>query len=134
MPPDSSNEELRPHLWPIVREIIKTAIENQQNLIVEGCYIPIDYKNDFEDYYLEHISFICLIFSRSYIENHYDQILAYENVIEQRAKAGNHLGREQFLSENLENLALCRRYARNYVLFEQGDYERILEDWLRSVN
>lgn len=25
-------------LWPIVREMVKTAIENGQNLIVEGCY------------------------------------------------------------------------------------------------
>jgi hypothetical protein len=32
------------YLWPIVREMIKTAIENDQNLIVEGCYIPLTGK------------------------------------------------------------------------------------------
>ena len=36
--------ELTPYLWSIVKEMIKTAIENRQNLIVEGCYIPFDWK------------------------------------------------------------------------------------------
>lgn len=31
---------LEQYLWPILREIIKTAIENEQNLIIEGAYIP----------------------------------------------------------------------------------------------
>ena len=30
------DDELTEYLWPIVREIIKTAIENRQNLIIEG--------------------------------------------------------------------------------------------------
>ena len=46
--PLSDDNELTEYLWPIVREIIKTAIENKQNLIVEGCYIPFDYEKDFE--------------------------------------------------------------------------------------
>ena len=40
-------EQLTPYLWPIVREIIKTAIENKQNLIVEGCYVPFDWQKIF---------------------------------------------------------------------------------------
>lgn len=32
------DDELVTYLWPIVREMIKTAIENHQNLIVEGIY------------------------------------------------------------------------------------------------
>jgi len=39
--PLSNDSDLTEYLWPIVREIIKTAIENRQNLIVEGCYIPL---------------------------------------------------------------------------------------------
>ena len=49
----SGNAELGPedddalteYLWPIVREIIKTAVENRQDLIVEGCYVPADWRN-----------------------------------------------------------------------------------------
>ena len=40
------DRELEAYLWPILREIIKTAIENRQNLIVEGCYIPFDWEAD----------------------------------------------------------------------------------------
>ena len=31
------DEALTPYLWNITKEIIKTAIENKQNLIIEGC-------------------------------------------------------------------------------------------------
>ena len=43
------DEELTPYLWPVVREMMKTAIENRQNLIVEGCYVPFDWRKDFEE-------------------------------------------------------------------------------------
>ena len=46
--PESDDERLTEYLWPIGREMIKTAIENEQNLIVEGCYIPFDCEKDFE--------------------------------------------------------------------------------------
>ena len=49
--PLSEDERLTEYLWPIVREMIKTAIENKQNLIVEGCYIPFDWSKDFEAEY-----------------------------------------------------------------------------------
>ena len=43
----SGDMKLTEYLWPIVREIIKTAVENRQNLIVEGCYILFDLEKDF---------------------------------------------------------------------------------------
>ena len=51
----NDDNELTAYLWPVVREMIKTAVENKQNLIVEGCYIPFDWKKDFEEKYLEHM-------------------------------------------------------------------------------
>ena len=48
---------LTEYLWPVVREMIKTAVENGQHLIVEGCYIPFDWQQDFHEYYLEHIRY-----------------------------------------------------------------------------
>lgn len=56
----ADDDELTNYLWPIVREMIKTAIENKQNLIVEGCYIPFDWRRDFDEVYLESIKFICI--------------------------------------------------------------------------
>ena len=60
------DDELTEYLWPIVREMIKTAIENKQNLIVEGCYVPAEWRRDFEAEYLSEIRFVCLALSDGY--------------------------------------------------------------------
>ena len=78
------DDELTDFLWPIVREIIKTAIENKQNLIVEGCYIPPDWRKCFDELYLENIKFICLAMTEDYIDKHYDDIIKHESDIESR--------------------------------------------------
>lgn len=65
------DDELIEYLWPIVREIIKTAVENKQNLIVEGCYIPFNWKEDFEENYLSKIKYLCLVMSQDYIKNNF---------------------------------------------------------------
>jgi ribosomal protein S7 len=68
------DEALTPYLWNITREIIKTAVENKQNLIIEGCYIPFDWQKDFSRDYLKNIKYICLIMTEKYIENNFDII------------------------------------------------------------
>ena len=77
----SGNTELTPeddnaltdYLWPIIREMIKTAVENRQNLIVEGCYIPFGWRQDFDEWYLPSIRFICLAMTEKYIEDHFNR-------------------------------------------------------------
>ena len=81
--PEDDNE-LTEYLWPILREIVKTAIENRQNLIVEGCYIPFHWRQDFDERYLPSIRFICLAMSDRYIENHFGEIIGHESEIESR--------------------------------------------------
>ena len=78
------DDALTEYLWPIVREIMKTAIENRQNLIIEGCYIPFGWRQDFEDKYLQNVIFICLAMTGRYIENHFDEIIGHESEIENR--------------------------------------------------
>ena len=70
----ADDQDLEAYLWPIVREIIKTAIENRQNLILEGCYIPSDWKGDFSDEYLNEIRYFCLVMSKNYIKQHFSDI------------------------------------------------------------
>ena len=82
--PMSDDYELTEYLWPIVREMIKTAIENKQNLIVEGCYIPFDWQKDFASDYLENIKYYCLVMSEKYIRNYFADIKKYAKVIENR--------------------------------------------------
>ena len=78
------DDMLTEYLWPIVCEMIKTAIENRQNLIVEGCYVPFDWVNDFEKEYLDNIKYYCLFMSKKYIENNFDNIKKYANAVESR--------------------------------------------------
>ena len=109
------DDQLTEYLWPILREMIKTASENKQNLIIEGCYIPFDWQKDFPESYLEHIRYLCLIMSRQYIENHFSDILAYENVIEQRF-ADTDLTKEDLITENEYNLAQCKKHHLDHIL------------------
>ena len=78
------DDALTDYLWPIVREIIKTAIENEQNLIVEGCYIPFDWRDSFDEQYLPSIRFICLAMSDEYIDSHFEEIKSHSSDIETR--------------------------------------------------
>ena len=78
------DESLTGYLWPIVREIMKTVIENQQNLIVEGCYIPFDWRESFDEQYLQSIRFICLAMSDEYIDTHFEEIKSHGSAIETR--------------------------------------------------
>ena len=118
------DDKLTDYLWPILREMIKTAIENQQNLIVEGCYIPFDWQKDFPESYLEHIRYVCLVMTRQYIETHFDQILAYENVIEQRLTSD--ISQEALIAENEYNLAQCQAYQLPHILIHHNYEEDIL--------
>ena len=108
--PTSDDLDLTAYLWAIVREMIKTAIENKQNLIVEGCYIPFDWEKDFESEYLKNIKYYCLVMSENYIRNHFDAIKQYANVVEQRLDDSN-LNREQLIRDNEKNLLLCEKHG-----------------------
>lgn len=112
--PERDDNDLIAYLWPIVREIIKTNIENKQNLIVEGCYIPFDWKYDFEKTYLNELKYICLIMSERYIKTHFFDIKSNENVIENRIFG--HISQEELIKENDYNLKMCKKYGNKYIL------------------
>lgn len=82
--PESPDSALTDFLWPVVREIVKTCVENGQNLIVEGCYIPFGWEKDFADDYLPYIDYVCLILSEKYIRRNFENIIRHENIIEKR--------------------------------------------------
>ena len=122
--PLSSDEDLTNYLWPIVKEMIKTAIENQQNLIVEGCYIPFDWKKDFDEDYVSHIQCYCLVMSEEYIRKYFDDILKYANVIEQRIDDDCQI--EDVLLEHRNTYALASKHGINLVLID-NEYQVDIE-------
>ena len=115
--PMSADDELTKYLWPIVREMIKTAIENSQNLIVEGCYIPFDFENDFEKEYLDNIRYYCLVMSEDYINNHFSEIKEFASVIENRID-DEWCTLETVLRDNKYILEKAQKYKVNYILID----------------
>lgn len=121
------DDALTDYLWPIVREMVKTAIENGQNLIVEGCYIPFNWRDGFDEDYLRQINCRWLIMTRRYIENHFDEIRERANVIETRLDDSG-LCADTLIRDNERNLERCRQYDCGYVLIDEA-YQIDLEDW-----
>ena len=112
------DDKLTDYLWPIVREMVKTAVENKQNLIVEGCYIPFDWQKDFDKEYLKNIQYVCLVMSRAYIENHFADIQKFASVIEKRLDDSD-LCKEDLIAENERNLSQCLAHDLPYILIDK---------------
>lgn len=112
------DDALTPYLWGIAKEIVKTAIENGQNLIVEGCYIPFNWRDDFDSDYLGHIEFVCLVMTKRYLEKHGDDVSAYGNAIERRLF--DEVDIDELVEENERNLASCRMHDLRHILIDDG--------------
>ena len=115
--PMSDDKKLTEYLWPIVCEMIKTAIENKQNLVVEGCYIPFDWQKDFDSEYLENIKYYCLVMSEEYIRKYFADIKKYANVIESRLD-DEWCTMESVLADNARFLELAKQHNVDCVLIE----------------
>ena len=122
------DDELTEYLWPILREIVKTAIENRQNLIVEGCYIPFHWKQDFDEWYLPSIRFICLAMSERYIENHFGEIIGHESEIESRLVDAD-CTMDVLKADNKSIIDTYQDVGEQIVLID-SDYEQTIEKLL----
>ena len=124
------DDELTSYLWPIVREIIRTAIENRQDLIVEGCYVPFGWRRDLGEEYTPSVRFICLAMTDEYVDAHFDEIADHASDIEARLddswltpeklKADNRAVAEGFLA------------AGEAVTFIDGDYKKTIDALLHG--
>lgn len=119
------DEQLTHYLWSIVKEMIKTAIENGQNMIVEGCYIPFDWKEDFSEDYLKEIRYLCLVMSENYIKTHFADIKNNANAIENRCD--DDYFKEDAIKDNIKYLQGCKQYGCRY--YEISDKYDVDELW-----
>ena len=88
---------------------------------MEGCYIPFDWEKDFEEAYRKEIRYLCLIFSREYIETHFEDIRHHACAIEARLDDSD-LNPQDLIAENERNFALCKQHGCRYLLID-GDYK-----------
>ena len=119
------DDELTAYLWPIVREIVKTAVENGQNLIVEGCYVPADWRKDFDDRYLPSIRCICLAMTEAYIDGHFGEITGHESEIEKRLIESDCTA-EELKKDNRRYIDAFSAAGEEVVLID--DFEKTLAD------
>ena len=105
-------------LWPVVCEMIKTMVENEQNAIIEGCYIPHDWTKSFDEDYLEDIKCVYLIMSEQYIENSFDDIRKYASIIEDRGEDEG-LSKDIIFKNNMYCYEMCEKYDQKYVLIDE---------------
>lgn len=125
------DDQLTLYLWPIVQEIIKTAIENDQNLIIEGCYIPFDWEKDFEPAYKNKIRYVCLILSETYIRKHFCQISKHARIIENRID-DEWYTIDHAIEENARYHAQAKKHRLKTILIED-QYETELENAIRLI-
>lgn len=118
--PDN-DKDLQAYLWPVVREMIKTAIENRQNLIVEGGYIPFGWENGFSEEYRKEIRYYCLVMSQSYIENHFSDIKKHACDIEKRLD-DSWCTKQFVLEENAYYADMCRKHHYPVIWIDK-DYQ-----------
>jgi hypothetical protein len=117
-------KELTDYLWPIVSEMIKTAIENKQNLIVEGCYIPSEWSSSFEDEYLSQIQFVGLAMTDHYIDSHFSDIIEHGSDIESRLDDSD-CTVDWIKSENRSFINEFQ--SKNNLVMIDDDYEKIID-------
>ena len=120
------DDKLTDYLWPVVREMIKTAIENDQDMIIEGCYVPHNWQQNFDEQYQSSIRFICLAFSDDYIEKHFDDIKDKESVVEKRLD-------DDCTMESIkaDNQTFRQRFGQAVTLIED-DYEQAIDSVLND--
>ena len=115
-----------------IEQKLKTAIENDQNMIVEGCYIPREWKESFSDEYLSHIYCTFITMSEDYIRRHFDAIKSKASVIEHRIDD----------ELDMERLIKCSEYFRqdctasgtaNIDITDTFDADAIMEQIIREA-
>ncbi|MBO7530599.1 MAG: adenylate kinase [Lachnospiraceae bacterium] len=122
------DDELVDYLWPVIREMVKTAVENNQNLIIEGCYIPFDWRKDFDENYLQSIRFICLAMSDEYIDTHFADIKEHASDIEARLD-DSYCTVDQLKEDNHKVIEGYQKFGEKIMLID-SDYEKTIGDIL----
>jgi len=124
--PLDSSEKIGEILWPIIKGIIMTNIENSQSIIIEGCYLLPHRIKEFEEPYKDEIISVFLGFSKEYIEKHLEgEIIQNRHAIEQRMYPEDRT-LTQFISEHEKFRKHCLEQGVAYFEITQ-DYEEEIQ-------
>ncbi len=118
---ESRDEVISRKLWPIVRGIIMTAVENSQNLIIEGCYLPPDKIAALPEEYRAHIISFYLSLDYTYAREHYEDIIAHRSDIESRLYPEERTATE--IAEENDRVAMICQMSGAKCFIIKKDYE-----------
>ncbi|AOV08007.1 2-phosphoglycerate kinase [Sporosarcina ureilytica] len=120
--PLDDTEAIGDKLWPILKGIIMTNIENGQH-IIEGCYILPHYLKDLDVNYSEKIIPIFMGFSTNYNQQNFEsKIKKYRNIIEFR-KCLEERSIDELIKEHHEFKEQCLQSGVKYFEIE-NDYDK----------
>ena len=130
--PTDSLDVIGEKLWPIIKGIIMTNIENNQNLIIEGAYLFPQKIDEIKSKYLKETISLYLGFSQSYIEKFFQsKVLANRCAIEARGYENEDIVSD-YIIENHRQKSLCLKYGGKYFEID-NNYEKEIElvySWL----
>ena len=119
-----SDEDITVKLWPIVKEIVMTAIENNQHLIIEGCYIPTNCLESFESEYVNEIISFFIGFSEHYLSNNFESgIIEHLHVIENKV-LDDYIHLDNFIKFHA---ALKESCTKNHATYFEIDNDYLVE-------
>ncbi len=119
--PYDSDKVISEKLWGVIKGIVDTCVENKQNIIIEGCYLPPHKVVDISDYVIA----VYIVFSDSYINKNFNKIISYENIIEKR-KFQEERNKNEFILENKEIKKKCIESRLPYFEINE-DYEEEIQ-------
>ena len=130
--PEQDSFILGETLWPIVKGIIMTNIENRQNIIIEGCYFLPHFAYDFEENCSKEILSVFLGFSDNYIKNSYEsKIIKNQNIIEFREEESESMDEQIQLHRIFRRK--CIKHEVNYFEIDK-DYEVEIEKVIKFID
>lgn len=120
--PLDDDEFIAQKMWPVLKGIITTVIENNQNIIIEGCYLFPYLINQLDDSYLNKIISFYIIFSKEYIEENFEsKIIKYNNIIEKRLTETRNI--REFIHNHKNIYDICKEYKTNHFVIK-NNYEK----------
>ncbi len=120
------DDALAAFLWPVVRGVMRTALENGQDLLIEGGYIPEDWEEDFTADERRFIRYGGLVMTETYIRTHWADILAHGCDAERRKDPSWTMA--DALADNAQHEAACLRRGLP-ILYIREDWEQDTARW-----
>jgi putative acetyltransferase len=129
--PLDSGETIGRHMWPFLKAVIQTNIENNHSIILEGFQLQPEWVTDFTEEYQKHIIPVFIGFSEQYLRsNLVSNIRKHRHVVERRENEA--LNIESLITQHLRLKSECVKHQVTHFEIDES-YESSMERVLDSL-